>query len=103
MSTPITIQIAQIMFPLIAIVSVGVLIGKRQHPRLDSINDINLNVFIPALVFSSLLHQDFLIKEYALLGLSGLALVLLTALIADTNCAYIAYRVQDNRTNYDVP
>ena len=81
MSSAILIQIGQIMFPLIAIVSVGVLIGIRQYPQLDSINDINLNVFIPALVFSSLLHQSFHIKEYAILGLCGLALVLITALI----------------------
>ncbi len=78
----IAIQIGQIMFPLIAIVSVGVFIGLRKHPQLDSINDINLNVFIPALVFASLLQQRFEFKEFALLGLSGLGLVLLTAVIA---------------------
>lgn len=78
----IAIQIGQIMFPLIAIVSVGILIGIRKHPELDSINDINLHVFIPALVFSSLLQQQFEFKEFALLGLSGLGLVLLTAVIA---------------------
>jgi predicted permease len=78
----IAIQIGQIMFPLIAIVSVGVFIGIRKHPQLDSINDINLNVFIPALVFASLLQQRFEFKEFALLGLSGLGLVLLTAVIA---------------------
>tara|TARA_R110002096_G_scaffold63740_1_gene156081 strand:- start:639 stop:1529 length:891 start_codon:yes stop_codon:yes gene_type:complete len=77
----IAIQIGQIMFPLIAIVSVGIFIGIRRHPELDSINDINLHVFIPALVFSSLLQQQFEFKEFALLGLSGLALVLITAVI----------------------
>ncbi|MFK7794072.1 MAG: AEC family transporter [Gammaproteobacteria bacterium] len=78
----IAIQIGQIMFPLIAIVSMGIFIGVRKHPELDSINDINLHVFIPALVFSSLLQQQFEFKEFALLGLSGLVLVLLTAVIA---------------------
>lgn len=78
----IAIQIGQIMFPLIAIVSVGVFIGLRKHPELDSINDINLHVFIPALVFSSLLQQQFQFKEFAILGLSGFVLVLLTAAIA---------------------
>ena len=78
----IAIQIGQIMFPLIAIVSVGIFIGIRKHPELDSINDINLHVFIPALVFSSLLQQQFEFKEFALLGLSGLGLVVLTAVIA---------------------
>jgi len=78
----IAIQIGQIMFPLIAIVSVGILLGLRKRPELDSINDINLHVFIPALVFSSLLQQQFQFKEFAILGLSGLGLVLLTAVVA---------------------
>ena len=78
----IAIQIGQIMFPLIAIVSVGVFVGLRKQTELDSINDINLHVFIPALVFSSLLQQQFQFKEYVTLGLSGFVLVLLTAVIA---------------------
>ena len=79
---PIVFQIAQIMFPLIAIVSVGIVVGIRHSPQLDTINNINLNVFIPALVFASLVQQQFAFKEFALLGLSGLILVLVTAIIA---------------------
>ena len=82
MSTPIFIQIGQIMFPLIAIVSVGIFIGKRINPQLDSVNHINLNVFVPALVFYSLVQQDFDFTQYALLTLGGLVLVLATAIIA---------------------
>lgn len=82
MSTSIFIQIGQIMFPLIAIVSVGIYIGKRHKPQLDSVNNVNLNVFIPALVFYSLTEQNFIFEQYALLALGGLALVLVTALIA---------------------
>ena len=78
---PIAIQIGQIMFPLIAIVAIGVLIGKRQQLQLDSINDVNLNVFIPALVFASLLQQNFHFKTYFFLAISGLGLVLITAVI----------------------
>ena len=68
---PIVFQIFEIMFPLIAIVSVGVAVGVRLNPELDAINNINLNVFIPALVFSSLIQQQFQFKEFALLALSG--------------------------------
>ncbi len=82
MSTSIFIQIGQIMFPLIAIVSIGIYIGKRHNPQLDSVNNVNLNVFIPALVFYSLTEQKFIFEQYALLAIGGLALVLVTALIA---------------------
>ena len=81
MSSEILIHIGQIMFPLIAIVSVGFAVGKRQAPQLESINEINLNIFIPALVFSSLLQHNFLFKSYAILGVSGFALVLITGAI----------------------
>ncbi len=79
---PVIIQIAQIMFPLVAIVVIGILVGIRQQPALETINNINLNIFIPALVFSSLLQQQFQLREYALLGISGLIMVLLTAIVA---------------------
>lgn len=79
---PIVFQIAEIMFPLIAIVSIGVMVGMRQNPQLDTINNINLNVFIPALVFASLIQQQFQFKEFAVLGLCGLILVLSTAVLA---------------------
>jgi len=79
---PIVFQIAQIMFPLVVIVGIGIVVGVRQNPQLDTINNINLNVFIPALVFASLIQQQFEFKEFALLGLSGFILVLATAVIA---------------------
>jgi len=79
---PIVFQIAQIMFPLVVIVGIGIVVGIRQNPQLDTVNNINLNVFIPALVFASLIQQQFEFKEFALLGLSGFILVLATAVIA---------------------
>ncbi len=79
---PIVFHIAEIMFPLVAIVSIGIVVGMRQNPQLDTINNINLNVFIPALVFASLVQQQFQFKEFALLGISGFILVLITAVIA---------------------
>ena len=83
---PIAIQIGQIMFPLVIIVSVGFIVGRRRSPQLESINEINLNIFIPALVFSSLYKQQFDFNSYGLLGLSGFVLVLLTALAVVPIC-----------------
>lgn len=82
MSSAILIQIGQIMFPLIAIVSVGIYIGRRHQPQLETVNDVNLNVFVPALVFYSLTEQNFDFQQYAFLAVSGLILVLTTALVA---------------------
>lgn len=82
MSTDILLQIYQIMFPIIAIVCVGVFVGKRNVPNLESVNDINLNIFVPALVFASLAGQNFSFDHYAVLGACGLALVLITAIVS---------------------
>ncbi len=81
MPTSLLIQIGQIMFPLITIVSVDVYVGKQQNPQLHSINEANLNVFVPALVSYSLSQKSFVFEKYAILGLCGLILVLVTALI----------------------
>ena len=81
MSTAILLQIGQIMFPIIAIVCVGVAIGRFHSPDLVSINEVNLNVFVPALVFYSLSQQNFDLDKYAILGLCGLGLVLGTAVL----------------------
>ena len=70
------------MFPLVAIVGVGIYIGRRHNPQMESVNNINLNVFVPALVFYSLTEQNFKFEHYAFLALSGLALIMTTALIA---------------------
>ena len=76
------IQIGQIMFPIVAIVLLGILIGRWQKPQLDSINNINLNVFIPALVFASLIEHDFALQSNALLAFVALLLMLTTGLLA---------------------
>jgi len=58
-SNAVFIHIIQIMFPINVIVLLGILIGRWQKPQLDSISNINLNIFIPALVFASLIQHDF--------------------------------------------
>ena len=81
-SSVVFIQSAQITFPIVAIVSLGILIGRWQNPQLDSINTLNLNVFMPALVFASLLEPDFALQSNLLLASAALLLMLMTGLLA---------------------
>ena len=78
----IATQIGQIMFPLVAIIAIGFVVGVRRAPKLESINEVNLYIFIPALVFSALLQHDFEITSYIFLAISAVILVLVTAVIA---------------------
>ena len=83
-SNAVFIHIIQIMFPINVIVLLGILIGRWQKPQLDSISNINLNIFIPALVFASLIQHDFELQSNSLLDFVGLLLMLMTGLAAIT-------------------
>ncbi len=75
-------QITSIMFPIIAIVALGTAIGRIQNLNLDTANRLNLDVFVPALVFSSLSDTSFNLSEHVSLAVAGLIVVLLAGLVA---------------------
>ena len=78
----IAAQIAQIMFPLVAIITIGFVVGIRRAPDLQSVNEVNLYIFIPALVFSALLQHEFEIASYFYLAIAAILLVFISAIAA---------------------
>jgi len=52
-------QIISIMFPIVAIVAVGAVLGRTSKLEMRTANHLNLDVFVPALVFSSLSDKTF--------------------------------------------
>ena len=58
------LRIVSILFPLFAIVALGAFIGRRFRPDLSDANRLNMDVFVPALVFSAMASKDFHIAEY---------------------------------------
>lgn len=76
------------MFPMVLIVIIGLVVSLKRAPSLGSMNEINLNIFIPALVFTSLIEQQFNFQQYAFLALAGVCLVLLTTIAAQL-CAAV--------------
>ena len=70
------------MFPMVFIIGIGYFVGTKTSPSLGSMNEINLNIFIPALVFSSLVEQQFDFNQYAFLAIAGVLLIIATALLA---------------------
>ena len=67
------LRIVSILFPLFAITAVGYLVGRRSQPDPTHANKLNMDVFVPALVFGALASKDFQITQY--LPLLGAALV----------------------------
>ena len=75
-------QIISIMFPIVAIVALGTLLGRTTVIKMNTANHLNLDVFVPALVFSALSDKTFSLAPHISLALAGLMIVLLAGLIA---------------------
>ncbi len=75
-------QIIGIIFPVVAIVLVGYFYASKFQPKMDSANIINLNIFLPALMFSVLSRESFQIQNYQILAFSGVIIILGSGIIA---------------------
>ena len=75
-------QIISIMFPIVAIVAVGAIMGRASALEMRTANHLNLDVFVPALVFSSLSDKTFSLAPHVSLAFAGLVIVLVAGLIA---------------------
>lgn len=78
----LALRIAEIVSPIFLIVLLGVLYGRWRRPDMDVANRLNLDVFIPALVFSALSRQAFDPVANGKLALAALAVFLVPGLIA---------------------
>ena len=75
-------QIFGIIFPVVAIVLVGYFYAGKFQPNMETANSINMNIFLPALMFSVLSKESFQIQNYQALALSGVIVVLGSGIIA---------------------
>lgn len=78
-------QVVNILFPVIALVGVGFMIGRWQKPDFRPINRINMDAFVPALVFSSLATMPLDTQQLPLIAASLVA-VLIPALLMIPIC-----------------
>ena len=58
------IRMVSILLPLFAITALGYFVGRRMKPDLSHANKLNMDVFVPALVFGALVGKDFRLGEY---------------------------------------
>ena len=75
-------QIFGIIFPVVAIVLVGYFYGTKFQPNMETANTINMNIFLPALMFSVLSKESFQIQNYQLLAISGVIVILGSGILA---------------------
>lgn len=69
------IRIVSILFPLFALTALGYFVGRRMRPDLSHANKLNMDVFIPALIFAALANKEFRVAEFGSLTIATLLLV----------------------------
>lgn len=75
------IRIAAILFPIFAIVGAGYLYARRHAPEMTVANRLNMDIFVPALVFAALSDRAFEPRTYLPLALCAVVLIALCGLI----------------------
>ena len=76
------LRIVSIIFPLFAVVLAGWLYGRRFKPDMAFANQLNMDVFIPALVFATLAGHTFDLVTYWALAVGAAVVVLGSGLAA---------------------
>jgi len=76
------LRIVSILFPLFAIVALGYFIGRKWQPDLAHANKLNMDVFVPALVFAALVSRPFRPENDIPLMVATLAIVVGSGLAA---------------------
>lgn len=75
------IRILEIVSPIFLVVAIGVAYGRRHRPDMEAANRLNLDVFIPALVFSALAQAEFDLHLYANLAIGAAGIILIPGVI----------------------
>ncbi len=75
-------RITAILFPIFAIVAAGYFYARRHKPEMAVANRLNMDVFVPALVFAAMAGKSFDLAAYGPLALGALLLLLTCGLAA---------------------
>ncbi|HEY8117827.1 MAG TPA: AEC family transporter [Methylophilaceae bacterium] len=70
------IRILSIVFPVFAIAFVGWFYGRRQSVDMAAANQANLDIFVPALVFSALADRSFDLAGHRYFAIGALLMIL---------------------------
>ena len=81
-STDLALRIASILFPIVAIVLVGFVYGRRHDPEMGVANRINMDIFVPALILGAMASKSFEPERYLGLATGAAGVLLCCGLLA---------------------
>lgn len=86
------LRILGIVFPIFIIVLVGYAYGRRHRPEMLAANQINMAVFLPALIFSALAGKTFNLADNAQIALGGAVVVIGSGLLVWPLARLLGYK-----------
>jgi predicted permease len=82
------------VFPLVAIVGIGYFYARRRSVDMTSANAANIDIFIPALLFSVLSAESFEFISYGYLALGALLIVLGSGIVLFPVCKILGLNIK---------
>lgn len=77
-----TFRLLAILFPIFGIVAAGYFYARKHRPEMAVANRLNMDVFVPALVFAAMAGKSFDLVVYAPLALGGFLVLAACGLLA---------------------
>jgi predicted permease len=71
-----------IIFPIFAVVAIGYIYARRKSPSMDAANQINMDLFVPALIFHVLAQKTTDLAQFGSLALAAIGVMLISGLLA---------------------
>lgn len=88
------LRIVGIVFPIFIIVLLGYLYGRRHRPEMLAANRLNMEVFMPALIFSALAGRSFNLADNLELIVGAVVVVAGSALLAWPLARLLGYQAK---------
>lgn len=82
------------VFPLTAIVIVGFVYARKHKPDMAISNQLNLDIFVPALVFSVMSAKSFELADYSELAIGATAVILGSGLLLWPLCKLLHINIK---------
>ena len=88
------LRITGIVFPIFLIVLIGFAYGRKRQPDMGVANQLNMAIFLPALIFSALAGKSFNLADNAFIALGAVVVVLGSGLLAWPLARLLGYQAR---------
>ncbi len=78
----LSLRLLAILFPIFGIVAAGYFYGRHHKPEMAVANRLNMDIFVPALVFAAMAGKSFDLAAYAPLALGAFLVLAACGLLA---------------------